>query len=414
MQVVFARGGGAKTYAVIPYRCEGTPSELDVIDSDTQDELHLTRLRENCYTPIALDEAGDALHRGIRWRECGDSPRWRWAMLGREIYVLAPGDTFGLHGYVSVECLWLNERQAVLATAGLRDEVTAALHKAGCTAFEVLDREDSGVPAGWILFRDVTPIRAVPRCEGATNLNALCPLPDVKPEFVGGIRLGRRTWLAGFPPRIRVAGPLGPDERVMIDGQPVQPAGDGGLEALNWDATGEHRLWFGDRAVAYEIRTMQENWSHWSAHDFGTGAAICGAVVCRTDAARWHQVRVSASNPVLVGARPGDYFCCRVSRATRGDPIVAEVPFVPVWALPLDPLHADRRSVRVVLLNSIEPVDEKQALRRGNVGDALGPWMTAINDAGRKQLDLACESEDARRLWRRYRTVAKQLWRRLR
>ena len=73
---------------------------------------------------------------------------------------------------------------------------------------QVLDETTPGVPSGWLLFRDVKPTRAVPRRDEAHILNALCPLRDIEPHYVGGIRLTRRTWLAGFPPRIRFTGEL--------------------------------------------------------------------------------------------------------------------------------------------------------------------------------------------------------------
>jgi hypothetical protein len=44
------------------------------------------------------------------------------------------------------------------------------------------------------------------------------------------------------------------------------------------------------------------------------------------------------------------------------------------------------------------------------MSDAIRRWVTAINDAGRKQLALSAESDATKALWRRYRAIAKQLW----
>ena len=143
---------------------------------------------------------------------------------------------------------------------------------------------------------------------GAHILNALCPLPDIEPRYIGGIRLNRQTWLAGFPPRIRFTGALGDDFRVMIDGQPAQLAADSAFEAPGWDVASEHRILFGGKTDTYALCTLGENWEMWPAYDFGTGAVICGASTHHIEGARWRQVRVPVGNPLLVGARPGEIF----------------------------------------------------------------------------------------------------------
>ena len=89
-------------------------------------------------------------------------------------------------------------------------------------------------------------------------LNVLCPAHEIEPQFIGGIKLERNVWLAGFPPRIRLAGELGNGFQLLIDGQPAQLASDGAFETPGWDNEGEHRLWFGDRAETYALRTMKE------------------------------------------------------------------------------------------------------------------------------------------------------------
>jgi len=99
----------------------------------------------------------------------------------------------------------------------------------------------------------------------------------------------------------------------------------------------------------------------------------------------------------------------------HSETILALVPFAPVWALPIDPVHADKRSARLVLLGSMEPTSAaKRVCRDRNADRALREWVAAINDARRKQLALADASEDARTLWQRYHAVAKRLWKRMR
>lgn len=413
VQVVFGRGGTVKALALVPDRREDMPGEVEVIG--TQGESRLVELRDDCYDPVPLVDASDTLREGIHWRGRGDAHRWRWVLSGRELYILAPGDEIGLHGFISTARLRLNTRHVILATAALRDQVLAALVDAGCATPDVNDDNTPGVPSGWILFRNVTPTRAVPMREEADILNALCPAHEIEPHFVGGIRLERNTWLVGFPLRIRFTGELGDDFQVMIDGAPARSATDGAFEAPGWDAEGEHRLWFAGQVVTYALRTMDEGWDRWNAHDFGTGAVICGAGIHRIDGTHWHQARIPPTNLLLIGARPGEIFRYQARHDVHSETILALVPFAPVWALLIDPVHADKRSARLVLLSSMEPTSAaKRVSRDRNADRALREWVAAINDARRKQLALADASEDARALWRRYRAVAKRLWKRMR
>ena len=413
LQLVFGRGGIVKTFALVPDRHDGMPGEVEI--TGIQGELRLTELRDNCYESVPLPNAANVLQQGVEWRGRGDARRWRWVMGGRELYVLAPGDEFGLHGFVSTARLRLNARHAVLATANLREDVLAALANVGCVNPEVYDDQTSGIPTGWILFREVRPTLAVPMRNEQDILNALCPAHEIEPHFIGGIRLERNTWLAGFPPRIRLTGELGGGFQVMIDGQAAQLAADGAFEVPGWDAVGEHRLLFGDRYETYSLRTMDESWDGWHAHDFGTGAAICGAGIHQIEGTHWRQVRVPASNPLLVGARPGEIFCCQAHDDMRSETIFARVPFSPVWALPIDTLHADKRTARIVLLNAVPPIaTAHHTIRNRKMALELRKWVTTINDARHKQLALAEETDGAKTLWRHYRIAAKQLWRRIR
>jgi hypothetical protein len=413
VQLVFGRGGVVRNLALAPDRRDGMPSEIEI--TGTQGELHLTELRDDCYEPLMLADASNALLQGVEWRGRGDALHWRWVLGGRELYVLARGDDFGLHGFVSTARLWLNARHVVLATKWLREEVLSALAEAGCATPEIGDDTTPGVPSGWLLFRDVIPTRAVPMRDDHDILNSLCPAHEIEPHFVGGIRLERNTWLAGFPPRIRFTGEFANGFQVKIDGQPAHPANDGGFEVTGWDSEGEHRLWFGDRAETYSLCTMGEAWEHWHAHDFGTGAAICGASTNRLDGARWRQVCVPASNPLLIGARPGEIFRCRVRNGVNTGRIIALVPFAPVWALPMDRLSEKNCSIRLVLVEFIEPTKTlEQFLRKRKNDSAFRRWAFSIRNARRKQLTLAVQSEETMSLWRRYGVVAKHLWRQLR
>jgi hypothetical protein len=405
-----------KTLALVPHRREGMPNHIDV--TTVNGCLQLSEWSTDCYQPVAMVEFPSSLSDGLVWQARDGAQRWRWELTKREIYVLAAGEEFGLHGFVTRrkdQRLWLNTRHVVLAKESLRDQIHAALAEAGCAQTEVHDRTTPGVPSGWILFREVIPTRSVQMDDERGILNVLCPAHEIEPQFVGGIRLERNLWLAGFPPRIRFVGELGNDFVVLIDEQQAHVASDGAFEAPGWDAEGEHRLWFCDRAETYVIRTMKEEWESWHAHDFCTGAAICGASTQRIDGGRWRQVRIPAANPLLVGARLGEIFTFQSRHDIRSETILAMVPFAPVWALPIDPVHADKRSARLVLLDSLEPMSA-DGYSNGNrrVTAPVRLWVSVVNNAGRKQLALSVEGNEANGLWRRYLAVAKQLRRKMR
>lgn len=417
VQLIFGRGGSIKTLALVPDRRDGMPDAIEV--TGTQGQQHLTELRNDCYESVILQDSGNALRQGVEWHGRWDVQCYRWVLGGRELYVLAEGDECGLHGFVSRRKdprLLLNARHVVLSSAHLRDEVLAALAEAGCTTPETSDDSTPGIPSGWLLFREVKPTRAVSMRGDAHILNALCPLPNIEPHFIGGIRLQEKTWLSGFPPRIRFTGELGNGFRVTIDGLEAHVAADGAFEALGWDSVQEHRLWFEGQSVAYTLSKMEEDWQMWHAHDFGTGAAICGANTKRLDGARWQQVRVPVGNPILVGAHPGEIFNSSPRNDVRCESVLAMVPFAPVWALPLDSAHADKRSARIVLYSLAEPGAINIEKLTGNRIDnrRLFAWISAIREAGCKGLALATDSEDAKKLWRSYREIAKQLRRKMR
>jgi hypothetical protein len=160
---------------------------------------------------------------------------------------------------------------------------------------------------------------------------------------------------------------------------------------------------------------MEEQWDRWQAYDFGTGAAICGAGIARIDGSYRRQVRVPATNRLLVGSREGEIFYCRTRDGLRSETVLALVPFAPVWALPSDPAHADKRRARVVQLDLAEPNSANDCgSSSGKTVSSLVAWTAAINNARRRQLPLADQSEEATKLWRRYCTTAKRLWREMR
>ena len=94
---------------------------------------------------------------------------------------------------------------------------------------------------------------------------------------------------------------------------------------------------------------------------------------------------------------------------------IAMVWFTPIWALPFDPTHADKQSARILLLHPSEPQTDVQVSTENRTANRnVAAWISSIRQAGCKGLPLAQEDELAKALWKRYRTVAKQLWRKMR
>jgi hypothetical protein len=126
-------------------------------------------------------------------------------------------------------------------------------------------------------------------------------------------------------------------------------------------------------------------------------------------------VRVFAQNPVLVGAVPGQVFRCTLRADMRNGALLLHIPFAPVWALPVDDSHVNKRTAHIVLAGSLQSVRPTQIkITRRNVDPAIAAWCAVIKCAGRKGLPLATEENGAAVLWREYRRAAKQLWRKMR
>jgi len=118
---------------------------------------------------------------------------------------------------------------------------------------------------------------------------------------------------------------------------------------------------------------------------------------------------------LLIGARPGEIFCCCARSDIRCETLLAMVSFEPVWALPLDPAHVDKQSARILLLHPNEPRNDIRVPTGNRVANRkLAAWLSAIREAGCKGLRLAQEDDQSKILWQRYRAIAKQLRRKMR
>jgi hypothetical protein len=420
VRVLFDRGGSCRV-TLLPRRRDGLPDECAVTRANGS-SLELIALEDEWYQDVAPVDLGIILQTGIVWAD-GQTGQ-QWSLAGREIFVLAAGTTH--RGFVSCSRLMLGREHVVLCATSTLAVTEEALQTVGC-ANRMICREEDGAPSGWVVICDVdkfgrprglVPTCSVPQIEGGNILNALRPLPDVQISLEGGVSLGHNSWLAGFPPLIRVLGEAQHVQRVLIDGQEATIGDDGAFHAPGWDTPGTHQIWCPAGSRRYSLARLQRSWNLWPAHRFaatragGHGLVVCGPLIrsfARDDAFEaaatgFLRGDVLQNNPILLGAVPGQVFTASLRQDVRGACGFAAPPFEPIWALPLDPLRCDKGR-RVLLVG-----DPNSGPRTGGQGSPslVSQWCRLILDANRKRL---LTDPEARTLWAQYTRLARNIWR---
>jgi hypothetical protein len=128
---------------------------------------------------------------------------------------------------------------------------------------------------------------------------------------------------------------------------------------------------------------------------------------------------VAAPNPILIGARPGEIEVCKPRGDMRVGICVGFPRFEPIWAIPADPLHCDKRTARVLLIGPPTAVDRRgqksgtrsgrRASRRRAPASGAEAWCAAILAAGRKGLQTEPSRVEIADLWKSYKRHAKAL-----
>lgn len=421
VRLVLERAGFCRI-SLLPRRAPGLPEELAV--SGSGDPPTLVALQEQWYQDVILPEPGTLLRDGVVWEGYApDGRSVRWALSGREIYVLCRH--VELSGFISAPRLVLGEQHIVLCNMERLEEVKQAIALTGSPEPVILDTT-SGVPQDWAGLRGVVPRVPVPSSSSGDILDALRPLADVEIVLEGGIRLERATWLSGYPPRIRLRGDVGAIRSVMIDGQDATLGTDGSYVTPKWDSPGEHQVWCASASRSYSIRDAAEDWEPWDAYtwsmaDFSadrepTRPAICGVLVRPPSAApeESRAIVMPASSPVLLGARPGEIHVCGNRSDVRTETCAGFPSFDPIWAMPADALRCDKRVACVTLIGHPVAVGEfkRQAGRAGRERERrVQAWCAAILDAGRKGLRTEPLRDDVAALWQEYKRRARAIWR---
>lgn len=413
----FDRGGSCRL-SLIARRSNGLPEDIAV--STQSGELELRAMQDEWYQDVSLRDLSRVLEQGTVWTQEGTGKLHSWSLSGRPVYVLAARSD--ISGFVSQPRLVLDQHHVVLCKAAIRGEVEHAIQQAGATAACVLD-ESMGAPQGWIVFRGVVPTRPVTPASDADVFNALRPLPQIQISLEGGIRLEYANWLEGYPPMIKVYGDPEHTAKVTIDGKAAERSDDGCFRAPGWDSVDSHTIWCSGASKSYSIVPFDSIWEPWDAYTFPVRygskrrTAICGPLsrsVSDEIDSRFGSVIVPEANPILLGGTPGQLVFAESASGVRGTPLIASPPFSPVWALPLDPLHCDKRTARILLIGEMASpeVASRNPKQRGILGNrSIEAWCRFILDSSRKGIRTEPDNQDTRALWLQYKLVARCIWR---
>lgn len=422
VRVLFERGGFCRI-SLMPHRDESIKGEITAVDATGP--IELTPLQDDFYGDVFHPDLGSSLRNGVEWTAALEGgPRLRWSLAGREVYVLAPDEH--ISGYLSTTRLRLGEEEVVLCADERAHQIREIIAATGSPA-PVIIGSSEGLPRGWTGFRGVIPAKSIPQSSDHDILNVLRPLPDLAIGFVGGIRLTRNSWLAECPPNIRLRGDLASGTDVLIDGATATRTEAGTYVAAGWDNVGDHTVWCASVSRSYQIRPGLEDWAGWDAYQWslegnganGVGAnlSVCGPLVRGPRLSNSEVIPrvVCTPNPVLIGAAPGEVARGSIRPTLRTREGIAVVSFEPVWALPFDPFHCDKRTSRIIALADLAPLTDDRLLRPAGRREvqAWSDWCAAILDAARK--GLAVEPNDPRTiaLWAEYRRRAHALRKRL-
>jgi hypothetical protein len=427
VRLEFEKAGFCRV-SLMPRRATGMPAEFVVMESSGT-PLELKALFDGWYQDVMPPDIGRQLREGIEW--VGPIPGGaavRLSLSGRTLFVFSRHDR--LSGVVSAPRLILGEEHVVLCVAELVGEVRAAIALTGSPEPTELS-SGSGMPAGWVGLRGVRPQKPVAPSPGGDIMDALRPLPDVEIALIGGIRIARQTWLTGFPPSIEVRGDVSTLVAITIDGHEATRSAEGGFVAPDWDSAGQHTVSCTSCSRTYTVRTGAEDWEPWDAYAWSLGEptangtqsrpGICGAFVrpprrARPDA---RATVVRASNPILLGARPGEIEVCTPRDDVRTGLCIGFPSFEPVWAIPAHTVHCDKRTARVLLVgppsglnrDQLAPLAHRNKVvaRRRALALGASAWCAAILAAGRKGLKVEPATSDIAELWQSYKHYAKAL-----
>jgi hypothetical protein len=416
LRILFERGGHHCTVSLLPVRPQGVPEECTL--SSATGSIDLVALEEEWYQDVVPENIGSLLRTGFVWMD--DSTGQEWMLAGREIFVLAKGTKH--RGFISCPRLVLGREHVVLCTTTRLSEVERILTEAGCGRWSHWGESD-GAPAGWTVLcerdnaghvRGLVPRNPLP-LDGADILDVLRPLPEIEIVLEEGVRIGYNSWLSGEPPTVRIYGDVEGTQTVLIDGHEATRSAQGAYTAPGWDESGVHHVWCGGITSKYSLITGESNLRPWSAHSFGR-VTICGPLVRPftdddpSDRNDRHVIEIATTNPILLGAQPGEIVIASPRRDVLGARCITSPSFYPIWALPAQPLHCDKESTRVLLIGDVvAPRTDPVPRGRRNGAPAVEHWWRVILEASQKGLLVTPGTAAATGLWNQYKRRAREL-----
>ncbi len=407
--------GGMVAVSLLPRRREGMPAVIDVLGAGPS-PFTLSAVRDDWYQDVVPADLGTVLRTGAEWYADTKDGRLRWSLAGRDLYILGNSDEWS--GPVSRPWLVLGDEHTVLCTEALIPQVEGLLRES-CGTVPVRLAHDDGMPAGWVAYRPVTPTKPLPLGETPDFLDPLRPSPDIEIALRGGIRLHYSQWLASYPPAIRVYGDVEHAGALAIDGVAAVRQPDGSFTVAGWDAAGDHIVSCGGQTASYSIIKPADGWEAWTAYSFpslavqGREPGICGALVFSPapDQAPRPPLLVPASNPILLGSVPGQIYRCPIQEDVHLPFCAAFPAFTPIWAVPADPLHADKATARVLLVGPLDAAGLTESIAEDASGRNIRQWCAVILDCSRKGLAIEPAGEEVAVAWRSCRNLARRIWR---
>lgn len=319
---------------------------------------------------------------------------------GRPFYIF--GHELGL-GWVNRTRLALGERQFVLVSDAWAQRASSIL--AGAAPVERQPLENASGIDGWTAFGPFVAERAIAPVEGEDLENLLRPPFGIEISLDGGLWLRGSEWLAGFPPSIHVAGELPPGEAIWIDETAAIPQVDGSFTVNGYDAVGSHLVRCAGKSISYAVSEAPENWSRAEAHR-QTRAGIVGVLAVAEMRNGERLTSTPMTNRLLLGSRPGQFFEC----PQRFGPVWSGlVPFEPTWAIPVDPVHSDRTTMRVIRCAPGVPVVRVERIQWEDrqKHSRLRRWYSAVLDCSRRRLNL--QDQQNAELWSGYLNEARRV-----
>jgi hypothetical protein len=382
------------------------PERAPELDDEVEVKSGGTSLRlvgeEDWYEEIRFADIGECLKQGLELKtKLGDQPRARWLLSGRDIYVIARHPRVSY--FVSTSRLALSRSHVVLCVPEKLQQVEDILNEAGCQGYTRMTESD-GVPAGWAGLRDVLPTKAIQLEAGSDPFYALKPAPDIEIELEGGLRLRNQVWLAGYPPRISLFGEVTSSIKFLIDDKEAYQTEGGAFFVDGFDLPGQHFAYCEGLSCSrsYSIEEPPDSWLAWPAYQYSQ-VDICGPLVRPpATAAKRAAFTVPMSNPILLGAEPGQIFRCSTRGVQRWK---GYVPFDVVWALPALPLICNKKTARILQFADVPCIFSRDHRQK-----SLG-WCNVILDASRKGLEIEGKFPNSDARWREYKKVARGIWR---